>query len=216
MASPYFQRLMENINDPNATPEEKEIMKKFILLNVFLPLQIEPLQEMFNKIEEIERREYTTLINKIQQLERQGISPQDVKNNPEIKELVELYREARITLEILNDVIKVKEGEETRGKKPTDFSSFDTQKPIFKEGMTPMEKMVVLSSVTSLVIKMLSGGEKSENDLQDEGLKVLSYFQYKTYVDPRTATQLNPTITNIYRGIEGIIMAGALKFKPDA
>jgi len=86
--------------------------------------------------------------------------------------------------------------------------------PIFTAGMTPLEKVMVLSSVTNLVINLLTNGQKTQGDLQDDVLDLLNKFQYKLLIDPATRQFENPTILHIYNGLKGVMSAGALRFKP--
>jgi hypothetical protein len=96
------------------------------------------------------------------------------------------------------------------------FATFNLGQPIFTAGMTPLEKMTKLHTITDLVIKLLTNRQREITDLTEQVAEQVLRLQYNLFVDPATAQEPNPTINNILGGIRGLMMTfGANSiFKP--
>ena len=91
--------------------------------------------------------------------------------------------------------------------------TYKMEQTFLNESMTPLEKMMAISSITNLVINLLTDGKKSQSDLRDDHLEKLNEFQYILFVNPKTRKVVNPNIGQIYNGIKGLMVVGGLKFK---
>jgi hypothetical protein len=91
--------------------------------------------------------------------------------------------------------------------------TYKMEQTFLNESMTPLEKMMAISSITNLVINLLTDGKKSQSDLRDDHLEKLNEFQYILFVNPKTRKVVNPNIGHIYNGIKGLMVVGGLKFK---
>lgn len=98
-----------------------------------------------------------------------------------------------------------------------DPKTFFLTQPLFTAGMTPLEKVMVIDSVTNLVVNMLTNGQKRASDLRDDVFEMISAAQYKLLIDPATKQTENPTIEHIYNGtrraMERIAQLGQTAFK---
>jgi ABC-type phosphate transport system auxiliary subunit len=99
-----------------------------------------------------------------------------------------------------------------------DPKTFFLEQFLFTEGMTPLEKVMVLDSVTNLVVNMLTEGKKKASDLRDDVLEQIGSAQYKLLIDPKTAQTENPRILHIYNGTKRVFDVlfgkGDSPFKP--
>lgn len=91
--------------------------------------------------------------------------------------------------------------------------TYKMEQTFLNESMTPLEKMMAISSITNLVINLLTDGKKSQSDLRDDHLEKLNEFQYILFVNPKTRKVVNPNIAQVYNGIKGLMVVGGLKFK---
>jgi len=101
-------------------------------------------------------------------------------------------------------------------KRQDNVTAFNLGQTIFTAGMTPLEKMAKLHTITDLVIKLLTNREKEITDLRDDVASHIVTLQYNLFVDPATAQEPNPKIMNVFNGFRGIItLLGAQSiFKP--
>jgi hypothetical protein len=90
-------------------------------------------------------------------------------------------------------------------KREENFATFELGQPVFTAGMTPLEKMTKLHTMTNLVIQLLTNREKDITDLKDEIASHIVKLQYNLFVDPATAEAPNPKIMNVFNGMRGII-----------
>ena len=90
-------------------------------------------------------------------------------------------------------------------KREENFATFNLGQPIFTEGMTPLEKMAKLHTITDLVIQLLTNRQREITDLTDLVADQLVKLQYNLFVDPATAQEPNPKINNILSGVRGLM-----------
>jgi hypothetical protein len=90
-------------------------------------------------------------------------------------------------------------------KRENDVSTFNLGQTIFTAGMTPLEKMAKLHTITNLVIQLLTNRERDITDLKDDVAEQVLRLQYNLFVDPATAQAPNPKIMNVFNGMRGII-----------
>jgi hypothetical protein len=90
---------------------------------------------------------------------------------------------------------------------------YKMEQTFLNESMTPLEKIMAISSITNLVINLLTDGKKSQSDLRDDHLEKINEFQYELFVNPKTRKISNPKIAQVYNGLKGLFLLGTLQFK---